>query len=59
MTIVENTLTSVLRQNEQDEKKEIMANHGPLCKRIKMIKKTPSNKSCGRDSEYKMVRLYT
>ena len=28
------TLTSVLRQNEQHEQVEIMANHGPLCKRI-------------------------
>ena len=34
-TIVEKTLTSVLRQNEQHEQIEIMANHGPFCKRIK------------------------
>ena len=33
-TIVE-TLTSILRQNEQHEQIEIMANHGPFCKRIK------------------------
>ena len=29
------TLTSVLRQNEQHEQVGIMANHGPLRKRIK------------------------
>ena len=29
------TLTSVLRQNEQHEQVEIMANHVFLCKRIK------------------------
>ena len=28
----------MLRQNEQHEQIEIMAKHGPLCKRIKMIK---------------------
>ena len=33
-TIVENT-TSILRQNEQHERIEIMANHGPFCKMIK------------------------
>ena len=34
-TIVEKTLTSILRQNEQHEQIEIIANHGPFCKRIK------------------------
>ena len=33
------------------------ANHGPICKRIKMIKRTSSNQSCGRDRECKMVRF--
>ena len=57
-TIVEKkTLTSILRQNEQHEQIEIMANHGPFCKRIKMIKKLSSNQLCGRDSECKMVRF--
>ena len=28
-------ITSILRQNEQHEQIEIMANHGPFCKRIK------------------------
>ena len=32
------TLTSILRQNEQHEQIEIMANHGPLCKRHKKDK---------------------
>ena len=35
VTIVEKTITSVLRQNEQHEQIKIMANHGPLCKTIK------------------------
>ena len=48
---------SIFRQNEKHEQIEIMANHGPFCKRIKMIKKTSSNQSCGRDREYKMVRF--
>ena len=39
-TIVEN-ISSILRQNKQHEQIEIMANHGPFCKRIKMIKKHP------------------
>ena len=34
-TIVEKTLTSILRQNEQHEQIEILANHGPFCERIK------------------------
>ena len=34
-TIVKKTLTSILCQNEQHEQIEIMANHGPFCKRIK------------------------
>ena len=34
-TIVEKNLTSILRQNEQCEQIEIMANHGPFCKGIK------------------------
>ena len=34
-TIVEKTLTLILHQNEQHEQIEIMANHGPFCKRIK------------------------
>ena len=34
-TIVEKTLMLVLRQNEQHWKIEILANHGPMCKRIK------------------------
>ena len=29
------TLTSILRQNEQHEQIETLANHGPFCKRIK------------------------
>ena len=34
-TIVEKHLdTSILRQNEQHEQIEIMANYGPFCKRI-------------------------
>ena len=33
--IVEKTLKSILRQNEQHEQIEFMANHGPFCKRIK------------------------
>ena len=36
-------LTSVLGQHEQHEQIEIMANHSPLCKQIKMIKETSSN----------------
>ena len=32
--IIEKTLTSILRQSEQHEQIEIMANHGPFCKRI-------------------------
>ena len=55
--IVEKTLTSILRQNELHEQIETMANHGPFCRRIKMIKKTSSNQSCGRDRECKMVRF--
>ena len=51
------TLTSILRQNEQHEQIEIMANHGSFCKRIKMIKKISSNQSCGRDRECKTVRF--
>ena len=43
---------------EQYEQSEIMANHGPLCMRTKMIKKTSSNQPCGRDSECKMVLQY-
>ena len=35
----------ILRQNEQHEKIEIMADHGPFYKKIKMIKKTASNQS--------------
>ena len=34
-TIVEKTFTSILRQNEQHEQIETMANHGPFCKSIK------------------------
>ena len=34
-TIVEKTLTSILRQNEQHEQIEIIPNHGPFCRRIK------------------------
>ena len=34
-TIVEKTLTSILRQNEQHEQIETMSNDGPFCKRIK------------------------
>ena len=56
-TIVEKTLTSILRQNEQHEQIKIMANHGPFCKRIKHDKKTSTNQSCGRDRECKMVRF--
>ena len=37
-TIVEKTLTSILRQNEQHKQIEIMANRGPFCKRIKYDK---------------------
>ena len=48
---------SLLRQNEQHAQIEIMANHGPLCKGIKMKKETSSNQSGGRDSECKMVRF--
>ena len=44
-----------LHQIEQHEQIEINANHGPFCKRIKMIKKTSSNQSCGRDRECKLV----
>ena len=51
------TLTSVLRQNEPNEQIESMANHGPLCKRIKMIKKKFSNQPRGRDSECKIMRF--
>ena len=51
------TLTSILRQNEQHEHIKIMANHGPLCMRINMIKKTSSNQPFGRESECKMVRF--
>ena len=51
------TLTSVLRQIEQHEQIKIMANHGPLCKRIKNDKEISSNQPCGRDSECKMVRF--
>ena len=50
-------LTSLLRQNEQHEQIEIIANHGSLCKRVIMIKKTSSNQPCERDSECKMVRF--
>ena len=37
------TLTSILLQNEQHEQIEIMANHGPLCKRIKNDKENLLN----------------
>ena len=42
---------SVLRQNEPHEQIETIANHGPLCKRIKTDKKKSSNQPYGRDSE--------
>ena len=51
------TLTSIFRQNEQHKQIKTMANNGPFCKRIKMINKTSSNQSCGRDRECKMERF--
>ena len=51
--------TSWLHDNEQIEQNQLheIANHGVLCEKIKMIKKTSSNQQCGRDNEYKMVRF--
>ena len=42
-TIAEKHFTSILPQNEQHEQIEIMANHGPFCKRIKNDKETSSH----------------
>ena len=41
------TLTSVLRQIKQHEQIEIMANNGPFCKVIEMIKETSLNQNYG------------
>ena len=46
----------MLRQNEQHEQIEIMANHGAFCKRIKMIKKKSVYKA-GKEYENKKVYL--
>ena len=56
MTIVEKHKTSVLCQNEPHVQIKIIANHGPMCKRIKNPQ-TSSNQSGGRDSDCKMVRF--
>ena len=55
-------LFSDTSMNNETHSNEILhtvniANHGSLCKRIIMIKKTSSNQPCGRDSECKMVRF--
>ena len=39
--------TTVLRQNKQHEQIKSMADHGPLCKMIKMIKEIFSNQQYG------------
>ena len=54
--LLKNTYVDIMSE-KQHEQIEIMANHGPFWKRIKMMKKTSSNKSCGSDIECKMVRF--
>ena len=55
--IVEKHLRRYYVRMNSMSKAKFKANHGPFCKRIKMIKKTSSNKPCVRDSECKMVRF--
>ena len=45
----------MLCQNENHEQIKSMANYGPLCKGIEMIKVTVSNQNCGRDRECKKL----
>ena len=45
-----------VRMNSMSKSKT-RQNHGLFCKRINMIKKTSSYRSCGRDRECKIVRF--